>query len=245
MNETIKLLNNHRSIRKFKDIPIEEDILKTIIKSGQCAPTSTYRQAYTVIRVKDRENRKEIAKLSGEQKYIEEAPEFLVFCPDLRRLSLACEMNGTKSVDGLTETFMIATIDAAIMAQSVYIAAESLGLGGVYIGGIRNNPQRISEILGLPENMYPAFGMCLGYPNHESSIKPRLPMEVIFKEDRYNSDEDRELLEEYDKAVSQYYFDRTKGNRNDTWTSQMATSAEKELRPHMKEFLRSKGLAIK
>jgi nitroreductase len=69
------------------------------------------------------------------------------------------------------------------MAQNVAIAAESEGLGICYIGGVRNNPQQISELLSLPDHVYPVFGMCLGYPAHQPDVKPRLPVEAILKED--------------------------------------------------------------
>ncbi|MCJ7688267.1 MAG: nitroreductase family protein, partial [Clostridiaceae bacterium] len=83
MNETINLLKSHKSIRKYKDQPVEDEKIKTIIECAQSAATSSYIQAYTIISVKNKENRKKIAYLSGEQSYIEQCPLFLVFCADL------------------------------------------------------------------------------------------------------------------------------------------------------------------
>ncbi|MBS4534002.1 oxygen-insensitive NADPH nitroreductase [Clostridium sp. D2Q-14] len=245
MNETIRLIHNHRSIRKYTEKPIEEDKFKAIIEAGQMASSSSFIQGYTVIRVKNKENRKKIAKLAGDQPYIEEAPEFLMFCADLNRVKFACEMQGVEMKEGYTESFIIATVDTALMAQNVILAAESLGITGVYIGGERNNPKEISEILELPKNVYPVFGMCLGYPRQDPILRPRLPYDVVLKEDRYSIDGDIEKIQEYDEKVRKYYIERTKGKINKTWTEQMAQTMNKELRPHMRKFLKEQGFEMK
>lgn len=245
MNEIIKLLKNHRSIRKYKEKEIDESLLNSIIEAGQQAPSSSFVQAYTIIRVKDKKIREEIYKLSGEQPYILSAPEFLMFCPDLNRLKLSCELNGTTMKEGNTESFIIATVDTAIMAQNIMIAAESVGLGGVYIGSVRNNPDKISKLLNLPDNIYPAIGMCLGYPDQNPETKPRLPLKVVLKQDKYNDEKDKEQIKEYDKITSDYYDKRTKGKITDSWSKHMSDKMVKELRPHMKEFLNSKRFLLK
>lgn len=245
MSEIINLLKNHKSIRKYKEKEIDEKLLHSIIEAGQHASTSSFVQAYTIIRVKDKKIREEVYKLSGEQPYILEAPEFLIFCPDINRLKLSCEINVIDMNEGNTESFIISTIDTAIMAQNVMIAAESEGLGGVYIGAIRNNPEKLSKLLNLPDNIYPAFGMCLGYPDQNLDVKPRLPLKVVLKENKYNDEHDIEDLKKYDKKISNYYKERTKGKVTDSWSKHMSDKMSKELRPHMKEFLNSKGFLIK
>jgi len=69
------------------------------------------------------------------------------------------------------------------------IAAESLGLGGVFIGGIRNDPQKVCELLAIPDQVYPVFGMYLGHPAAEPEQKPGLPVDVVLKEETYREDE--------------------------------------------------------
>lgn len=245
MNDIIKLMKNHRSIRKFKDKSIEEDKFRAIIEAGQMAPTSSFIQAYTIIRVKDKYKKNKISHYAGEQTYIEEVPEFLIFCADLNRLKLACEMNDTEMKEGYTESFLLSTVDTSLIAQNILIAAESLGLGGVYIGGIRNNPGKISELLSIPDNTYPVFGMCLGYPDENSSSKPRLPMEIILKEDNYSMEGDSEKLEVYDEIVKEYYNKRTNGKTKKGWTEHISDKMGKELRPHMRLFLKEKGFEMK
>lgn len=245
MNETIQLLKAHRSIRKFLDKNIEIEKLEAILTSAQAASTSSFMQAYTIIRINDKNKRKEITALCGNQSYIEECSEFLIFCADLHKFEIACEMNNLDMASGYTEAFIISTVDSALAAQNALVAAESLGIGGVYIGGIRNNPYEISKLLKLPRNVYAVFGLCLGYSDENPDLKPRLPLAASLCEDEYNLDNKIHILKEYDEKISNYYSERTNGLRNDTWTAQMASHVSKPLRPHMKEFLISKGFLIK
>lgn len=245
MNETINLLKSHKSIRKYTDKPIETEKLKAIIECAQSASTSSFVQAYTIINVVDMNNRKNIAFLAGDQSYVEQCPLFLVFCADLNRSKISCEINDITMAKGNTETFILATVDASLAAQNALIAAESLGLGGVYIGGIRNNPAEICKILNIPSDVYPVFGMCIGYPNDNPDKKERLPMDVIFKTDAYNIDGDETLIKKYDSHIMDYYEKRTKGKRVDTWTNQISGLMSKPQRPHMKDFLDKQGFNLK
>ncbi|MFT5871392.1 MAG: nitroreductase [Clostridium sp.] len=245
MNEIVNLLKSHSSIRKYTNQPVEDEKIKTIIECAQSASTSSYIQAYTIISVKDKDKRKNIAHLSGDQSYVEQCPLFLVFCADLNRSKTSCEVNNKTMADSNTETFILATVDAALAAQNALIAAESLGLGGVYIGGIRNNPLEISKILGIPSGVYPVFGMCLGYPNHNPEKKERLPLDVVFKTDQYSTVGDANKISEYDAHVRDYYERRTKGKRLDTWTQQVSELMSKPQRPHMKDFLDNQGFKMK
>ncbi|MGB0733394.1 MAG: oxygen-insensitive NADPH nitroreductase [Pontibacterium sp.] len=245
MNEVISLLKAHRSIRKFSETPVTQDMINEIVSAGQAAATSSFIQACTVIQVNNPETRSEIAKWAGNQVYVEQAPSFLIFCADMNRHKLACDMHNAPMQSGFTEQFLTASLDCGLFAQNCAIAAESLGLGTVYIGGIRNKIYALSEILELPEMVYPVFGMCLGYPDQDPETKPRLPLEVVLKQDTYSADGDQEALQAYDKEVSHYYATRTGGQKSMTWTEQISGMLDKEARPHMMGFLNSKGFLEK
>src|SRR5690606_20770822 len=107
MNNVIRTIMDHRSIRKYKSTPITEEQLHEIVKAGQMASTSSKVQAYSIIRITDRDLRHEIAKLAGEQWHVDEAPAFLVWCADLRRLELATDplLEGNTDNLQLTENF--------------------------------------------------------------------------------------------------------------------------------------------
>jgi nitroreductase len=241
MNTTIQLLKSHRSIRKFKAKPVDAESIRAIIEAAQCAATSNHVQAYTVIRVTDKNVREKIAELSGPQPWVALAPLFMVFCADLNRLEKACEMHGRKMARGLAEQFVVATVDTALMAQNAMIAAESLGLGGVFIGGIRNDPQKVCDLLHIPPKAYPVFGMCLGYPDQDPPVKPRMPIEIVYKRDRYDANDLDRLLQIYDRKMNAYYKSRNTNLKNETWSRQMAEFMQKKIRPHMRAFLQSRG----
>ena len=96
MNTTIDLLNGHRSIRRFTDTPIAADLLERLIGAAQAAASSSFLQGVTIIRVTDDERRRALREVAGGQRYVEEAPEFLVFCADLSRSMRCCEMHGRR-----------------------------------------------------------------------------------------------------------------------------------------------------
>lgn len=243
MNDVIKLLKSHRSVRKFKDQPIARELLIELIQAGQGAATSSHVQAYTVIHVTNPANREQIAELAGGQPYIASCADFLVFCADMKRPTEASERAGSNVVRGMTEQLLVATVDTALMAQNVATAAESEGLGICYIGGIRNNPQAVSDLLKLPEHVYPVFGMCLGYPSHEPEIKPRLPVEAILKEDYYS--DDRAQVQAFDDTMQAYYQSRSSGNKDADWSQNLKPLFDNKLRPHMRDFLIQRGFEMK
>ncbi|MCP3955336.1 MAG: oxygen-insensitive NADPH nitroreductase [Desulfobacterales bacterium] len=245
MNSVMQLLRSHRSIRKFTEEPVADSLIQEIIRCGQAAATSSNLQATTVIRVRDTAVRSEMARLAGDQTYVATAGAFLVFCADLNRSRRACEMQGGRFIGGMTEHFIIATVDVALFAQNCAVAAESAGLGICYIGGIRNDPARASALLELPDQVYPVFGFCLGYPAQDPEVKPRLPLAVILKEERYQDNADQEGIQQYDENLRHYYRTRTGGTKDSCWTWEMKALVGKESRPHMREFLKSCGFVMK
>lgn len=245
MNDTIRLLQSHRSIRKFTDQPVTDAMVETIIRSGTSAATSSNLQGTTVIRVRRQQTRDSIAQLAGGQTYVSTAAVFVVWCADLHRSAIACEMNGGEFVSGMTEHFLIATIDVALAAQNAAVAAESLGLGICYIGGIRNDPQQVADLLELPDQVYPAFGMCIGWPDQNPEQKPRLPLAITLKEEVYDDSQDRERIAEYDERMREYYRLRTGGKVDRKWSADMASLLGKESRPFMRSFLARRGFTMR
>ncbi|WP_152205554.1 oxygen-insensitive NADPH nitroreductase [Marinobacter changyiensis] len=245
MNPTIELLKSHRSIRKFTEQKIPRELFEELIRAGQSAATSSHVQAYTIIHVVNPENRAKLAELAGGQAYVAESSDFLVFCADMKRSTEAAERAGADVVRGMTEHLLVASVDTALIAQNIAIAAESEGLGICYIGGIRNNPAEVSKILQLPEHVYPVFGMCLGYPDQNPEVKPRLPLASILKEDVYRSDEDEALVAEFDETMRSYYLERTGGKKETNWSEQLKPLFTTKIRAHMKAFLEARGFKMK
>lgn len=245
MNDVIELLQRHRSIRKFTDQPVAQSLVEDCVRAGQAAATSSFIQACTVIQVSPGGTRDQIAEWAGNQTYVSTAPVFLVFCADMHRHALACEMHNADMLSGYTEQFLTASVDCALFAQNTVVAAESAGLGICYIGGIRNQPGKVAAALKLPHQVYPVFGLCLGYPDQDPEVKPRLPLSVVLKQDHYNDQEsdqeDKARIATYDQHVREYYATRTGGNKSMTWSEQISGMLQREARPHMLPFLNSRG----
>lgn len=243
VNETLELLNRHTSVRQFQDKPVSDELLAAIIGAGQMASTSSNVQAYSVIAVTEPALKAQLSALSGNQAYIEQCPVFLVWCADLYRLreAAAPHLQGAPSYEDSTENLIVATVDVALAAQNAAVAAESLGLGIVYIGGVRNNIAGLSELLGLPELVYPVFGMCLGYPAAVNGVRPRLPLQAVLHHNSYDAEAALQQAGVYDGISREYMRERTGGQSEASWSEIMAKRQAQPSRMHMKEFLLGKG----
>lgn len=241
----LELIGGHRSIRKFTDQPVTDEMVADIIGAGLSAATSSNLQGTTVIRVRNPETRAAIATLAGGQTYVETAGAFFVWCADLHRSASACERAGGEFSAGMTEHFLIATVDVALAAQNAVVAAEALGLGICYIGGIRNDPQQVADLLELPDQVYPVFGLCLGWPDQNPTLKPRLPLSVTLKEETYDDSGDADGIAAYDEELREYYRSRTGGKKDTAWTTDMSALLGKESRPHMRDFLARRGFTFR
>jgi nitroreductase len=241
MNPIIEAQLKHRSIRKFIDKPVDDGLLVDLIRAAQGAASSSFIQAYSLVEVTDSENRSKIATLAGGQTWVEKAPTFLVICADLSRIEHCCVQEGMGELEGYAEHFLAASVDAALLAQNLMLGAESVGLGAVFIGGIRNDPKQVSELLNLPDQVFPVFGLCLGWPDAEPDLKPRLPVDVILHKDTYDASRCATDVANYDEQMQAYYASRGSNQRNSTWSAQTAAAVQQKKREHLKDFLQSKG----
>ena len=236
-------LRAHRSVRDYSDAPIDNDLLATLIEAAQHAPSSSFIQAYSLVRVNRPEARARIAAAAGGQRWIEQAPAFLICCADLRRVDRACRDKGRGELEGWAEHSLAAIVDCALFAQNLLLAAESVGLGGVFIGGIRNDPGVVVETLVLPELVLPVFGLCLGWPSEQAlqqTAKPRMPVELILHQDRYR-DPDPQQIGAYDATMAAHYRGRGSHARLDDWSAATANAMQGKKRKHMLDFLRRRG----
>ncbi|RKD72773.1 FMN reductase (NADPH) [Sinobaca qinghaiensis] len=246
MNHTIETILDHRSVRKFKDIPLEEETVEMLVRAAQAASTSSFVQAYTIIGIEDPVKKRKLADLAGGQPYVEKNGYFFLFCADYHRHE---ELLRTRDTDinvstESTEGFMVAVIDAALAAQNMAVAAESSGLGICYIGGIRNKLPEVDALIETPDYVLPLFGMAVGYPEKREGIKPRLPLEAVFHKNQYSKDKAAlsEAYQAYDEIIKAYYQNRSSASKSMTWTDQMQALLERSKRQYMKTFVQSKQL---
>ncbi|WP_144461026.1 oxygen-insensitive NADPH nitroreductase [Siminovitchia fortis] len=237
----LDLLTSHASVRKYKDEPISDETFHKMLHAAQHAASSNFAQAYSVIQVKDPVKRDKLAELSKNRKQYDSAALALVFCADLRRLGHAAAIHGKKILGGTAENFLVAVIDTALFAQNFVVAAESKGYGICYIGGVRNNPEPISELLELPDLVIPLFGMTVGVPAEKNEVKPRLPIEAILHKDTYDENKYDKILKEYNSVMEEYYRNRSANSKSNGWTDVMAAFLSEPRRTFMLNFLQSKG----
>jgi hypothetical protein len=240
-----KLLRNHASVRKYKDYTLSREEVSELIETAQHAASSHFVQAYSVIWVTDDMKKEELGRLSSNPKQFETAGAAFLLCADFHRLQAAGKLHDTDIIVDSTENVLVGTVDVALFAQNLVIAAESKGYGICYIGGVRNKPAEISHLFDLPEGVFPLFAITLGIPDQQNEVKPRLPVTAILHENTYDSSKYEVLLKEYDQTMEDYYFSRGSNQKVANWTKSMADFLEKPRRPHIAEFLSSKGFHLK
>ena len=195
----------HRSVRHYSDEPVSEDCIASLIGAAQSAATSSNLQLWSVVSVQDAARREEMAMLCGNQSQVREAAWYLCFLADHHRIRRAARQAG-ETGEGLdyNEFFTMAVVDVALAAERLVCAAEAVGLGICYIGGLRNDPAEVARVLQLPEGVFGVFGLCIGWPDETraAEIKPRLAPESVWFRERYDANPD---IAEYDSRMAEFY----------------------------------------
>jgi nitroreductase len=245
-NSTLETLLSHKSIRHYLDKLLPVGTLELMIAAAQSAASSSNLQLWSVVAIADEERKKHLSELANNQSQITQAPLFLVWLADVARLESIMSANNLDT-QGLyqLDLFLIAVIDAALAAQNAVIAAESLGLGTVYIGALRNNVTRVSTVLQLPSGVFPVFGLCVGYPNLDKKIavKPRLPQKAVLHKETYQSNSTTEI-DDYNEVMTLFY-QQQKMNVEGTWAKHcsdriQARATHSELQAFLTEQFGSK-----
>lgn len=189
-NDILAALLEHRSVRAYLPDALPDGALERIVAAAQSAPTSSNMQTWSVVAVEDAARKARLAKVANNQQHILECPVLLVWIADHARIrALGAAANAPVAGLDYLESFLVAAIDAALAAQNATVAAESLGLGAVYIGALRNDPETVAAQLNLPAHSAPMFGMCLGWPDlaRASDVKPRLPQAAVLHRETYDA----------------------------------------------------------
>ena len=251
-NAVLDVLLNHCSVRAYRPDPLPEGTLETLVAAAQSAPTSSNLQAWSVVAVEDPDRRARLAALSAKQRFVAEAPLFLCWVADLSRLTRLGEAHQRKleALDYL-ESFMVALVDAALAAQNAVVAAESLGLGTVYVGALRHEPEKVAAELGLPPGAFAPFGLAVGYPAQPGPqfgrVKPRLPQYLVLHREQYRVAEEEAAIGAYDRALAA--FSEQQGMGPVAWTprmlSRVANAASLSGRDRMREALNALGFPLR
>ena len=249
-NATLDGLLAHRSVRAFLPTPVPDTVLATLIAAAQSAASSSNLQVWSVVAVRDPARKSRLAEFAGSQQHIRDCPLFLVWLADLARLDRigAAQDMRLEGLDYL-ETLLVGVIDATLAAQNAVVALESLGLGAVYIGGIRNRPEDVAAELALPPRIMPVFGLCVGHPDPSvtTGVKPRLPQAAVLHHEQYKLDGQATPIASYDAAL--HGFQQEQGMRPADWSRQSAdrvrTPAALSGRHRMRDALINLGFPLR
>jgi nitroreductase len=249
-NDVLRTILGHRSVRAFRPEPLPAGTLETLVAAAQSAPTSSNLQAWSVVAVEDPARRARLAELAAAQGFIRQAPLFLAWLADLSRLGRVARERA-ESLEGVRylEAFMVALVDAALAAQNATVAAESLGLGCVYVGALRNHPEAVAAELGLPPDCMAVFGLSVGVPDaaQAAAVKPRLPQSVVLHRERYATAQEAGEVRRYDTELAA--FSARNGMGEAGWTdrvlARVGTVAALRGRDRMREALNAMGFGLR
>lgn len=179
------LANSHRSIRSFTPQVIEESLLNDILMTGLRSSSSGNMQTWSVIVTRAETNKKRLYELHGEQEMVLEAPLVLTFCADVFRMREWIRINDSKQSFDDFLGFLTGTVDAIIAAQTISLAAESVGLGICYMGTTWWAAAEIIDLLALPKGVFPVTSLVVGYPAENPEVRDRLPLELLVHQEKY------------------------------------------------------------
>lgn len=178
-------LTHRRSIRKYTSQDISDELLNELFDAGFRSSNTGNMQLYSVVVTRDAEMKKKMAPLHFNQPMITQAPVVLTFCADVNRFTKWCKLRNAEPGYDNFQTFITASIDAVIAAQTFCVAAESKGLGICYIGTVTYMTQPIIDLLELPEYVVPVAVITVGYPADIPAQPERLPREACIHQETY------------------------------------------------------------
>jgi len=188
--ETIAQIAAHRSIREFRPDAVPDALLAEILHAATRASSSGNMQTYSIIVTREEARRRELWRLHFEQDMILQAPLLLTFVVDWRRMTRWCRLSeADPGFDNLL-SFLVGFADALIAAQNAALAAEARGLGICYMGTTLCATSALVDFFGLPEGVFPATTLVLGWPAEDPAPRARLPIGGIVHEERYADPDD-------------------------------------------------------
>lgn len=237
----------HCSHRSFTSDPIAPGLLRLLCACALSAPAKSDLQQADIVHVADAEKRRQIEVLIPSMPWIAEAPVFLVFCGNSRRIREICRLREKPFANDHLDAFFNAAVDTALVLMNFIRAAEAAGLVCCPISVIRNHAEQVSRLLRLPDRVFPVAGLCVGYPARERRIVPRLPLELTLHTDEYNDDGLAGHLDEYDRrrhAVLPFRQQRYADDYGEAgfygWSEDKARQVSRPERADFGAFIRSK-----
>ena len=248
--ETWANLANRGVVRRFRPDPVAPALLDTLCALALSAPTKSDLQQRDILIVEDRAKRARIATLLADQDWIPKAPHFLVFLGNNRRQRQVHDWRGHAFANDHLDAFFNAAVDAAIALSAFTVAAEAAGLGCCPVSVIRNHAAEVSQMLALPDHVFPVAGLGLGWPAVAANISARLPLAATVHRDTY-TDCTAETVAAYDARHNQIFPYRAQRNvarfgqsPDYGWSEEKARHYAEPERADWGAFVKSKGFKL-
>lgn len=248
-NDMIESVKNRRTIRKYQQKDIDLDLLNDLLEASFRSSTLGGIQLYSVVVTCDAEMKEKLSPAHFNQPMVKGAPVVLTFCADFHRFSLWCEQR--KAVPGYRNlmSFLNATMDTLLVAQTFCTLAEEAGLGICYLGTTTYNPQQIIDTLQLPELVFPITTITVGWPESIPAQVDRLPIEAMIHAEQYHdySPADIDRLYAYKESLpenKQFVEDNGKETLAQVFTDIRYTQKDNEfMSENLLKVLRRQGFA--
>ena len=184
-----------RTIRRYADRPVSDELLENILERAMRAPTCGNMQLYSVVVNRDPEMKKLLAPTHFNQPTVAGCSALLTICADFNRFTRWCKLSDADPGFDNPLSFLNAATDAIIYAQQIVTIAEMEGLGTCWLGTVLYNADKIAEILELPDLTIPVACLTVGWPAEEPPLVERLPLKAVMHKEKYRKDSDEEIIE--------------------------------------------------
>lgn len=178
-------LKNRRTIRKYSDKPISDELLNELLEVAARTSTTGNMQLYSVVVTRNEDMKAALAPAHFNQPMVKQAPVVLTVCADFNRFNKWCILRDAVPGYDNFVSFFNAAMDGLFFAQTFCVAAEEKGLGICYLGTTTYNPDKIINILGLPQFVMPLTTITLGYPEVIPPQPDRLPIASFVHQETY------------------------------------------------------------
>ncbi|WP_137598138.1 NADPH-dependent oxidoreductase [Paucilactobacillus kaifaensis] len=217
-NQTLKNLLNHRSIRNFKNQQLDQATIDQLISVASHTATSMFMQQFSIISVTDPAIKHAITEITGHSHAENNGHLFVFIADQYRNYLIGKAADQSTDLLGETDRLFAGVYDASIASEALTAAAESMGLGAVYLGSILNEPQQMIDLLKLPKLTFPVFAIAVGYPMTIPEQKPRLPLDTSHFANQYTLPANYSaILDDYDSQLTDYYQHRGTNTRVETF----------------------------
>jgi len=192
----------HRSDRAFSAQAVPAAWTRTLLACALSAPSKSDLQQLSIIQVQDPGKRAALAALVPSLEWLPGAPLLLVFCGDSRRIRRICALRERPFGNDHLDAMFNASVDAALVMMNFIRVARAAGLGCCPISMLRDQAAKLSDLLELPDGVFPVAGMAAGFPAGSVAISPRLPLSLTLHTDRYDDSALEEAVNAYDERRS-------------------------------------------